>query len=111
MRVPKGYGAANKACIRAVARAASCGDGLGRDTLYRHAELVSASYFFKPSRIKTLKQVQGDGEGLSLRPLRPQYPAGFVTILRHLRHQCVQTVKLRLSANEGVEFDFDILPI
>ncbi len=28
--------------------------------LTRHAELVSASYF-SPSRIKTLKQVQGDG--------------------------------------------------
>jgi hypothetical protein len=32
---------------------------------HRHAELVSASYFFKPSGIKTLKQVQGDGDGLS----------------------------------------------
>jgi hypothetical protein len=30
------------------------------------AELVSASYFFRLSGIKTLKQVQGDGDGLFL---------------------------------------------
>jgi len=28
---------------------------------FRHPELVSGSYFFNPSEIKTLKQVQGDG--------------------------------------------------
>ncbi len=31
------------------------------NTPLRHVELVSASYFFNPSEIKTLKQVQGDG--------------------------------------------------
>eukprot|EP01035_Chromulina_nebulosa_P031134 gene31134-41481_t len=35
VRVPKGYGAANKACIRAVARTASCGDDPGAESVQR----------------------------------------------------------------------------